>query len=63
VAEMHEIAATQRAAGLPPELFEAFAAVYADLAATDLARDDPESVSAQVTAAELLARLGRAPRQ
>jgi len=63
VAEMHEIAATQHAAGLPPELFEAFAAVYADLAATDLAREDPESVPADVTAEALLARLNRAPRQ
>jgi 3-hydroxyisobutyrate dehydrogenase-like beta-hydroxyacid dehydrogenase len=63
VAEMHEIAATQRAAGLPPELFEAFAAVYADLATTDLARDDPESVPADVTAEALLARLRRAGRQ
>jgi 3-hydroxyisobutyrate dehydrogenase-like beta-hydroxyacid dehydrogenase len=63
VAEMHEIAATQRAAGLRPELFEAFAAVYADLATTDLARDDPESVPADVTAEALLARLKRAARQ
>jgi 3-hydroxyisobutyrate dehydrogenase-like beta-hydroxyacid dehydrogenase len=63
VGEMHEIAATQRAAGLPPELFEAFAAVYADLAGTDLARDDPESVPAAVTADAVLARLVRAARQ
>ena len=32
VAEMEEIAATQAAAGLPPELFRAFATVYAELA-------------------------------
>ena len=42
VDEMHQIAATQAAAGLTPALFAAFAAVYADVAGTDLARGNPE---------------------
>jgi hypothetical protein len=44
VAEMHEIAATQAAAGLTPALFEALAAVYAALAETPAARKSPEDV-------------------
>jgi 3-hydroxyisobutyrate dehydrogenase-like beta-hydroxyacid dehydrogenase len=44
VGEMHEIAAAQRAAGLTPALFEAFAEVYADVAGTQLAAGDPESI-------------------
>jgi 3-hydroxyisobutyrate dehydrogenase-like beta-hydroxyacid dehydrogenase len=44
VPEMLEIAATQRAAGLPAELFEAFARVYAQIATSPLARQDPETV-------------------
>jgi 3-hydroxyisobutyrate dehydrogenase-like beta-hydroxyacid dehydrogenase len=44
VGEMHEIAATQRAAGLTEDLFEAFASVYADIAGTALADGEPEDV-------------------
>jgi len=44
VGEMYEIAAAQRAAGLAPDLFEAFAAVYADIAGTVLAAGKPEDV-------------------
>lgn len=44
VGEMHEIAAAQRAAGLTPDLFEAFAAVYADVATSALAAARPEDV-------------------
>ena len=44
VAEMREIAVTQRAAGLPGELFEAMALVYEELARTELAAGDPETV-------------------
>jgi 3-hydroxyisobutyrate dehydrogenase-like beta-hydroxyacid dehydrogenase len=44
VGEMHEIAAAQRAAGLTPDLFEAFATVYADVADTPLAVGRPEDV-------------------
>ena len=43
VAEMEEIAATQAAAGLTPELFRAFATVYAELADRAVA-DAPEDV-------------------
>lgn len=43
VAEMREIALTQAGAGLTPALFEAFAEVYADVAATPLADGDPET--------------------
>ena len=63
VAEMREIAATQSSAGLPPALFEAFAEVYADLATSDLAGDDPEGVLPTVTADDVIGRLGRADRQ
>jgi 3-hydroxyisobutyrate dehydrogenase-like beta-hydroxyacid dehydrogenase len=42
--EMHEIATAQRAAGLTPDLFEAFAVVYADVAGTALAGGRPEDV-------------------
>ena len=48
VGEMRQIAETQGAAGLTPELFEAMAAVYAALAATPLARRDPEDVDADL---------------
>jgi hypothetical protein len=44
VGEMHEIAATQEAAGLTPELFEAMATVYADIAERPLAGQAPEDV-------------------
>lgn len=44
VPEMAEIAATQRAAGLTPALFEAFAEVYAEIARGRLAMLDPEAV-------------------
>jgi 3-hydroxyisobutyrate dehydrogenase-like beta-hydroxyacid dehydrogenase len=57
VGEMQQIAQAQQAAGLPAELFEAMATVFADLARTDLAQGDPESVDASVTADEVLARL------
>src|SRR5205807_659648 len=43
VPEMHEIAATQLAAGLPG-LFTTMAEVYAQIAGTDLAGEDPEGV-------------------
>jgi 3-hydroxyisobutyrate dehydrogenase-like beta-hydroxyacid dehydrogenase len=48
VGEMHEIAATQAAAGLPPSLFEAMAEVYGALAERPAARASPESVGADV---------------
>lgn len=57
VGEMHEIAAAQGAAGLPPELFEAMATVFGELAGTELAQGDPESVQDSVSPADVLARL------
>jgi len=57
VPEMREIAATQEAAGLTPALFTAFAEVYRDVAGTALADGDPESVPADLTAADIVKRL------
>ncbi len=62
VPEMHEIALTQAAAGLTPDLFNALAVVWADVSATALAAGDPEGETAtQRTAAEVVSLLG-APR-
>jgi 3-hydroxyisobutyrate dehydrogenase-like beta-hydroxyacid dehydrogenase len=57
VPEMREIAATQRAAGLTPDLFEAFAEVWAGIAGTELAGADPESVSSAIEPDEVVRRL------
>ena len=57
VPEMREIAATQRAAGLTPALFEAYAQVWADVAGTDLAGGDPESVDPRLPVAVIVERL------
>ncbi len=46
VGEMHEIAAAQAAAGLTPALFEAFTAIYEELAGSELASAAPEDVDA-----------------
>jgi len=56
VDEMREIAATQAAAGLPGELFEAMARTYEDLAARSGTRD-PEDVPEDLDWATLLAGL------
>ncbi len=56
VPEMEEIAATQGAAGLTPELFRAIARVYGDLAERALA-EAPEDVPDDVALAEVLERL------
>lgn len=53
VAEMHEIAQSQAAAGLTPSLFEAFAAVWADIADRPLADGQPETLSRDLTAREV----------
>ncbi len=58
VPEMREIAATQRAAGFTPALFDGFAEAFARLAATDLAGTDPEAVDRTITPAEVVRRLG-----
>jgi len=54
VAEMHEIAASQSAAGLTPALFEAMAEVYSALAQTSLAQAKPEDVPADLELREVL---------
>jgi 3-hydroxyisobutyrate dehydrogenase-like beta-hydroxyacid dehydrogenase len=57
VPEMAEIAATQAGAGLTPALFDAFAAVYAEIAGSALAAGDPETVDANLPASEVVAGL------
>ena len=54
VGEMHEIAATQSAAGLTPDLFEAMAAVYERLAGTSLAHAHPEDVQRDLSLPQVL---------
>ncbi len=58
VAEMEEIAETQAAAGLTPDLFRSMAAVYADLAERAVA-EAPEDVPDGLSLADVLARFGR----
>jgi 3-hydroxyisobutyrate dehydrogenase-like beta-hydroxyacid dehydrogenase len=57
VAEMHEIASTQAAAGSTPALFEAMAEVYAALAGRPLAQRDPESIPAEPELEDVLREL------
>jgi 3-hydroxyisobutyrate dehydrogenase-like beta-hydroxyacid dehydrogenase len=57
VGEMHEIAATQAAAGLPASLFEGVADVYRELARHPLARREPEAVDRALPLADALAGL------
>lgn len=57
VGEMHEIAAAQRAAAQPAELFQAMALVFESLARTRLAGADPETVDRSRTPAEIVAQL------
>jgi 3-hydroxyisobutyrate dehydrogenase-like beta-hydroxyacid dehydrogenase len=57
VAEMHEIAATQSAAGLTPSLFEAFAEIYETLSESRLARGNPEEIPQDPPLAQVLAEL------
>ena len=59
VPEMREIAATQESAGLPVALFAAIAEVYAQIATTELAALDPESVDRSMPPVEVVRRLGR----
>ncbi|ABW11787.1 putative dehydrogenase [Parafrankia sp. EAN1pec] len=57
VAEMREIAVTQDAAGLSPELFQAMAAVWEQVAASPLGRVVPEQAAAFTRAAEAIQAL------
>ena len=54
---MHEIAATQQAAGLSPALFEGVAEVYEALARSRLAGRAPEEVDRALPLADALAEL------
>jgi 3-hydroxyisobutyrate dehydrogenase-like beta-hydroxyacid dehydrogenase len=54
VGEMREIAATQGAAGLTPSLFDAMADVYEGLAASPLARANPEEIPADLPLEDVL---------
>jgi len=54
VGEMHEIAATQAAAGLTPALFEAIAEIYESMARTPLACASPEDVPTDASLERLL---------
>lgn len=60
VGEMHEIAATQAAAGLTPALFEALAEIYSSVATSELAGIAPEDVPQDVELGDVLAKLRRA---
>jgi 3-hydroxyisobutyrate dehydrogenase-like beta-hydroxyacid dehydrogenase len=57
VAEMHEIAATQAAAGLTPALFDGIAEVFARAATSALAAREPEDVPPDVELDAALAAL------
>ena len=57
VAEMEEIAATQEQAGLTPDLFSAFAAVYLGLSRTEAASGPLEQVDAEASLEDVLAAL------
>ena len=57
VGEMHEIAGTQRAAGLTPSLFEAMAEVYEAFARTPLAAEAPEAIEGLPPLEKVLERL------
>ena len=57
VAEMEEIAAAQERAGLTPDLFTAFAAVYLGLSHTEAAGSSPEQLDARVGLDAVLAAL------
>ncbi|WP_261557060.1 NAD(P)-dependent oxidoreductase [Frankia tisae] len=57
VDEMREIAATQAAAGLPPELFEAMATVWERVARSSLGALTPEEAGGLADAAEVIRAL------
>lgn len=57
VDEMHEIAATQAAAGLTPDLFGAFATAYTDLATSTWGGRRPEDVPSGAGPATVIAEL------
>ena len=58
VAEMREISQAQAAAGLTPDLFAAYAVVYAGLSASEAARRTPEEADPAVPLGDVLTSLG-----
>ena len=58
VAEMEEIAAAQEQAGLTPDLFRSFAAVYLELSRTAAAGRSPEETDAEARLEDTLEDLG-----
>ncbi len=58
---MREIAATQAAAGLPGELFEAMAVVWEHVAGTPLGHRDPEAARGETDLAAVVAALRGMP--
>ena len=58
VGEMHEISATQGAAGQPAAVFEAIATAYEEMSRSDAARMTPEEAAAVESLAGVLRRLG-----
>jgi 3-hydroxyisobutyrate dehydrogenase-like beta-hydroxyacid dehydrogenase len=61
VGEMEQIAATQSGAGLTASLFQAYAEIYRDLAGTEMAQADPETLDRSLTPPQVLARLRPGP--
>lgn len=59
VGEMHEIARTQAAAGRPPELFEGIAAVWAQVAESQLGALSPEDAAAVTDLDAVVRALGQ----
>ena len=60
VGEMREIARTQEAAGLPRELFDGFAELYAAFSRSELASATPESIGADASLEDVLVALAPA---
>jgi 3-hydroxyisobutyrate dehydrogenase-like beta-hydroxyacid dehydrogenase len=62
VAEMREIAATQSGAGLTPEVFEAIAAAYEEIARSSAGAMTPEQAAAATSLTDVLGHLDAARR-
>ena len=58
--QAREIAATQEAAGLPRELFDGFAELYAAFSRSELAAATPESIGADASLEDVLVALAPA---
>jgi 3-hydroxyisobutyrate dehydrogenase-like beta-hydroxyacid dehydrogenase len=62
VAEMHEISSTQGAAGLSPEVFEAIARAYEQVARSPAAAMTPEQAAAETSLGDVLGQMNAARR-